>query len=111
MLQDETGGMALSLDGQDIRRSRALLLMPLRPGSIRLSTDREWRKATVLTGDIHDGKWCTCETTPAGKTEAGLAVNVSPDQAFSLLLVTESASSSKWYRAIERAMSDPASLP
>ena len=103
--------MVLSLDRQDIRRSRALLLMPLRPGSIRLSTDREWHKATVLTGDIHDGKWRNCETAPAEKTEAGLVVNVSPDQAFSLLLVTESGSASKWCKAIERAMNDPASLP
>ena len=34
VLQDETGGMVLSLDQQDLRRSRAVLLMPLRPGSI-----------------------------------------------------------------------------
>jgi len=102
--------MVLSLDGQDIRRSWALLLMPLRPGLIRVSTDRVWRKATVLTGDIHDGQWRTCETAPAGKTEAGLVVNVGPDQAFCLLLVTESANASKWCKAIERAMNDPASL-
>jgi hypothetical protein len=111
VLQDETGGMVLSLDGRDIRRSRALLLMPLRPGSIRISTDREWHKATVLTGDIHEGKWRSCETTPAVKTEAGLVVNVSPDQAFGLLLVAESGGASKWCMAIERAMNDPASLP
>ena len=103
--------MVLSLDGRDIRRSRALLLMPLRAGSIRILTDREWHKATVLTGDIHDGKWRSCETAPAGKTETGLGVNVSPDQAFSLLLVTESGSAAKWCKAIERAMNDPASLP
>jgi hypothetical protein len=111
VLEDETGGMALSLDGQDIRRSRALLLMPLHPGSIRVSTDRQWHKATVLTGDIHDGNWRSCETAPAGKTEASLVINVSPDQAFGLLLVTESASASKWCKAIERAMNTPASLP
>jgi len=111
VLQDETGGMVLSLDQQDLRRSRAVLLMPLRPGSIRLSTDREWHKATVVTGDIHEGKWRSCETAPAVKTEAGLVVNVSPDQALSLLLVTESGGARKWCKAIERAMNDPASLP
>jgi hypothetical protein len=110
VLEDETGGIVLSLDRQDIRRSRALLLMPLRPGSIRISTDRQWHKATVLTGDLHDGKWRTCETAPAGKSEAGLVVHVSLDQVFSLLLVTEPGSAPKWCKAIEGAMNDPASL-
>jgi hypothetical protein len=110
VVEDETGGIVLSLDRQDIRRSRALLLMPLRPGSVRISTEREWRKATVLTGDFHDGEWRTYETAPAGKSEAGLEVNVSPDQAFSLLLVTEPGRAPKWSKAIEGAMNDPASL-
>jgi hypothetical protein len=111
VLHDETGGMVLSLDREDIRRSRALLLMPLRPGPIRISTDREWHKATVMTGDIHDGKWGSCETVTAGRTETGLVINVSPDQVFSLLLVTESGNASKWCKAIERSMNDPVSLP
>jgi hypothetical protein len=111
VLQDETGGIVLSLDGQDVRRSRALLLMPLRPGSICISTDRQWHKVVVLTGNILDGKWRGCETAQAGKTETGLVVNVIPDQAFSLLLVTEPGSASQWCKTIERAMSDPASLP
>jgi hypothetical protein len=62
LLQDETGGIVMSVDRQDIRRSRALLLMPLRPGSVRLSIGRKWQKAIVLTGDIHDGKWANYET-------------------------------------------------
>jgi len=64
----------------------------------------------VLTGDLHDSKWRTCETAPAGKSEAGLVVNVSLDQVFSLLLVTEPGSAPKWCKAIEGAMNDPASL-
>jgi hypothetical protein len=110
LLQDETGGIVMSVDRQDIRRSRALLLMPLRPGSVRLSIGRKWQKAIVLTGDIHDGKWANYETAPAEQSEAGLVVRVSPDQVVSLLLVTEPGSASRWCQAIERAMSDPARL-
>jgi hypothetical protein len=110
VMEDETGGIVLSLDQQDIRRSRALLLMPLRPGSIRISTGRKWYQATVTTGDLRDGKWHTYETLPAGTSEGSLVVNVSPDQAFSLLLVTEPGSAPKWCKAIEAAMSDPSSL-
>ena len=64
----------------------------------------------MLTGDLHDGKWRTGETAPAEKSETGLEVNVSADQVFSLLLVTESGSAPKWCKAIEGAMNDPASL-
>jgi hypothetical protein len=84
--------------------------MPLRPGSVRLSIGRKWQKAIVRTGDIHNGKWATYETAPAEQSEAGLVVRVSPDQVFSLLLVTEPGSASRWCQAIERAMSDPARL-
>ena len=111
VVEDETGGIVLSLDRQDIRRSRALLLMPLRPGTIHISADREWHKATELTGDLHEGKWRTHDTAPAAKSEIGLVVNVSPDQALSLLLVTKPGSAQTWCKAIEGAMNDPASLP
>ena len=40
-----------------------------------------------------------------------LRINVSQDQVFSLLLVTESPSAPKWCKAVERALNDPASLP
>lgn len=111
LLQDDTGGIILSLDRRDVRRSRALLLMPLRPGTVHLSTGTKWHTPIVLTGDIHNGKWRHCESTPATTSTAGLEVKVSPDQALSLLLVTESGSASKWCQAVERAMNAPASLP
>lgn len=111
VLQDETGGIVLSLDRQDTRSSRALLLMPLRSGSVRLVSDRKWQKATVLTGDIQEGKWRSYDTAPAEQSEGGLLIEVSPDQAFRLLLVSESGSTSKWCRTTERAMNDPARLP
>jgi hypothetical protein len=37
-------------------------------------------------------------------------VNVSLDQVFSLLLLTEPVNAPKWCKAIEDAMTDPASL-
>ena len=85
--------------------------MPLRSGSVRLVSDHKWQKATVLTGDIQEGKWRSYNTAPAEQSEAGLLIEVSPDQAFRLLLVTESGSSSKWCRTTERALNDPARLP
>jgi len=84
--------------------------MPLRPGAVRLSSGANWHTPTVLTGDIHNGKWRHCESAPAATAAAGLEVKVSPDQALSLLLVTESGRASKWCQAVERAMNAPAAL-
>jgi hypothetical protein len=85
--------------------------MPLRSGTVRLHSDRKWRQATVLTGDIRNGQWRTCESAQADKSDDGLVLNVSPDQTLSLLLVTEAPKATKWCRAIDRAVTDPASLP
>ena len=111
LLEDSTGGMVLSLDGRDLRLSKALLLMPLRPGAVRLASGQQWRNAVVQTGDIKDGKWRPCETTAAERSPDGLRVQVSPDQALSLLILSEPRAAAKWRQAIERAMNDPASLP
>ena len=111
VVEDQTGGIVLSLDQQDIRRARALVLMPLRPGPVRLSSGRKWQKATVVTGEIREGKWRNYESAPAETTSGGLLINVAPDQAYSLLLVTEASSAAKWCKALESAMTTPASLP
>ncbi|MEK7674529.1 MAG: hypothetical protein AAB676_01675 [Verrucomicrobiota bacterium] len=111
LIKDETGGIAMSLDAQDLRRSQALLLMPLRAGTIRLATERQWRNAALHTGEVRDGRWWNYETAPVRLSDSGLVINIMPDQVFSLLLVTESETARDWSQTVERAMNDPASLP
>ena len=111
VLTDETRGFALTLDGQDIRRSRALLLMPLQTGTIRVSQTRLWQGGVVATGEIRDGEWRSCESAPLTSAQNEWTVNVSDDQVFSLLLVCGSAEMNRYIQAVERAMDDPASLP
>jgi hypothetical protein len=111
VIEDQTGGMVLSLDQRDIPRSRALLFMPLGPGVVRIAAERRWQEATILTGDIHEGQWRTCDRAPAERDPHDLLIKVTPDQTFSLLLVTEASSAPKWCQAIGRAMTAPASLP
>jgi hypothetical protein len=111
LLTDETRGIVLSLDGQDLRRSRALLLMPLQPGTIRLSQEQPWHAGVVATGEIRDGEWWSYESAPVTSARSEWAVQVSADQVFSLLLVCESPEVTRWTQAVERAMNDAGSLP
>ena len=111
LLTDETRGIVLTLDGQDVRRSRALLLMPLQPGTVRVNQTQPWRSGVVTTGEIRDGEWWSYESTPLNFSSNEWTVKVSSDQAFSLLLVCESTEVNRWTQAIERTITDPVSLP
>jgi hypothetical protein len=107
---DQTGGIIMSLDKRDLRRSESLLLMPLRPGRIRIASERRWRSGVLSTGEIRDGKWRNYETTPMQVSESVLEVNVALRQVFSLILITDSDSVGEWSAALERPFTQPDKL-
>lgn len=110
ILVDETHGIVVALDGADLAHSRALLMMPTRPGTIRLFPAQRWVQPVVETGEIQNGNWRVCALDPIPAAGAPMQVQVSPDQALSLLLVAEARAIPRWRHAIERAMTDPGSL-
>lgn len=111
VVQDGTSGAVLTLDGRDIRRSRAMVWMPLQPGSIRWQSDIRWNMPVVETGEIREGTWQTGETQAVDRSPGELGFAVSADQAFSWLLVCDREVLSRWRKALERAMTAPQSLP
>ena len=108
---DETRGILLSLDGLDVRRSRALLLMPTQPGQVQWRSTTAWTAPVVETGEFQNGRWRILESQAARSGESQLQIGVSADQAFSLLLVCERTAVVRWRQALERAITQPASLP
>jgi hypothetical protein len=108
---DETGGMLLSLDGQDIQRSGSFLLMPLQPGQIRWRHPGPAPNLTVQTGDFQGGTWRVFEETAARQDEVHWIIDVSVDQVDSLLLVCEKPQAARWRAALEQALNDPSALP
>ncbi len=111
IVMDETNGILLTLDGEDVRRSRAMVLMPLKPGKVNLMSEAVWRKAVVEVGEVRGGAWRTYETMPLTKQGKEIQVNVSEEQVYSLLLLCEAHDAARWRKAVERAMNEPASLP
>ncbi len=108
---DETRGILLTLDGQDVRRSRALVFMPIQPGQIQWRSTATWTAPVVETGEFRNGRWRILETQATRKSEDRMQIGVTADQAFNLLLVCEKSAVACWRQALERAMTHPASLP
>lgn len=108
VLRDDTGGAVLTLDGQDLAQSRAVLLMPLRRGEVRWARTAAATDLVMDTGGFEGGVWKSYAVqAPPG---AG-RVNITAEQEFSLVLVCEREALPRWRRFLERAITDPGSLP
>jgi len=110
-MSDFTNGILLTLDGEEVRRSRAMVLMPLKPGKVNLTSEAAWRQAVVEVGEVRGGVWRTFETVSVTKQGKEIQVNVMEDQVYSLLLLCEANDAPRWRQAMERAMNEPTSLP
>ena len=108
---DETRGVLLTLDGQDVRQSHALLLLPLQLGRMQWRSTVAWTEPTVEVGEIQGGQWQPLETQPARNSEGQMQLSVSSDQALSVLLVCEKSALGRWRQQIERGITNPGSLP
>lgn len=109
LLRDDTHGIVVTLDRRDLRQSRALVLMPLQPGRVGLPLRASRPSLALETGDLHDGAWRTLATAPlASDLAPRREIDVSPDQALSLLLVAPSTELPRWRSAVSRLARSPA---
>jgi hypothetical protein len=111
LTRDETGGILLSLDGRDIRESKSLLCMPTQAGKLMVKTRAGWDQPMLETGEIQDGRWTTFANAGLRADDIALTITVSPEQVYSLLLVTEQGKTDQSRRAVELAFTAPAQLP
>lgn len=98
----------LSLDGQDLRQSRAVLVAPFEPGTLILpasSTTHGIVGVHVL--DFSDGHWKEYERLSVGPPDA--VVEIDPDRA-TCVLVVDRGSDSRWREHLKKAMLKPVSI-
>ena len=93
----------LSLDGEDLRTSQAILVAPFEPGRVELP-DRAG-SAVALVGDFRDGRWATLEriALEAGRRK----VDIDADRATCLILVCPVADEVRWAARLTQAMLRP----
>jgi len=109
-LHDGTEGVVFSLDGEDLRRSKAVALLPLKPGVVRLRSAVDWAKPIAEVGEVRGGAWRTFETLIPARTPDGLQVTVGEDPVYSVILLCEEGQQARWRAVIERAMTKPGAL-
>ena len=107
ILEDHTGGIVLAVDGKGLTESRAVVLMPLRAGEVRLRSKAAWREAVLETGEIQNGAWHTLEAKGLPAAGQEVVVRVSPDQVFSILLLAEKAGLQRSHKALRQVIQTP----
>jgi len=88
--------MLTAEDGRDVLEPRALLLMPLGEGKIRISgwgadktpaSTKEGQEISAQVGEVAGGEWTPFETFAPRRTAQGIELDIDPDRAVSLILL------------------------
>ncbi len=97
----------LSLDGLDLRQSRAMLIGPFDVGRVELPP-RPGTYAAVV-GEFRGGRWTGLERIllPPGR----LVIPIDADRATCMILVCERGSEARWAERLTLAMTRPERLP
>ncbi|UCD28650.1 MAG: beta-galactosidase, partial [Planctomycetota bacterium] len=93
----------LSLDGLDLRQSRAFLMAPFEAG--RFEVCNPTGTLSVLIGEFQDGRWLTLDRRKIDKQSC--PVDVDPDLATCLMLFCSPADESKWIDSLTTSLIHP----
>jgi len=107
VVADTTQGILLSLDGADVRHSKALLAMPLRHGTVRWKTHSHWRGAVVEPGEVQGGRWRTFARRPLERESGEAVLAIEADDAFVWFLVCEESTAAGWREYVGRTLRNP----
>lgn len=89
--------LVLSLDGQDVAKAAALLVLPLGEGELKLTRD-----LPVTVGEVVDGTWRAYETLPSSQD---VAINELRSTAFLLLCPADQRD--RWTQAVAALVTQP----
>ena len=76
-----------SLDGQDIRHSQHLILLPITPGTLEIHTEARWKDPIAQIGQYAGSKWETLKTISLEIQSGTLAIKLDDDAARSIVIL------------------------
>jgi hypothetical protein len=76
-----------SLDGQGIRHSQHLILLPITPGTLKIHTEAKWKDPIAQIGQYAGSKWETLKTIPLEIQSGTLTIELDDDAARSILIL------------------------
>ncbi len=108
LLQSAGAVAAASLDGRDLRKSRAVLILPFSEGRVQVAAGRAGflRNRVILLGDVHNGRFRVFEQLPAGRGGM-VSVNFDADRATLLGLCCPTRERDKWVQVLNRWIATP----
>jgi len=108
-LEDGKGAhfMSYSLDGQDVRSSTQLCVLPLTEGTVRLDTRAEWSKPVALVGEVRGGEWVEYERIEAPVRGGSIRLEIDQDRCFSIILVAEESQVKACTTRLVRSLREP----
>ncbi len=95
--------LLVSLDGQDLRRTQALLIAPLEPGSVELPP--RGGDLVAVVGDFRQGKWVAAESMPWPSGPWQLEID--QDRATMVTLICHRNQQPHWEQFLELLLQHP----
>jgi hypothetical protein len=105
LVSGDAQAMYLSLDGQALGQSAAVLLCPFSAGRTALNSTRQWQDPVTLFGEIEDGQWRTLDVR-AGAPRYDL----DEDTMTCVLLICERSEQERWTGALTGAVRHPEAI-
>jgi len=89
-----------TLDGLDLRESKAVMILPSTPGKMTVGNRHAWRDPVLLVGEYRGGNWHTLEALPCDGP-GPFAFDLDADAAVSVLILCEQADRARWERELK----------
>lgn len=108
-LEDGAGAhfMAYSLRREDLRESRAVCILPLTEGPLRLETRADWVRPAASVGEVCGGRWTEYERLNSPVVGRAISIDIDDVRCFSIIVVAEEADLEQCTTRVARSLSHP----
>ncbi|NOY80758.1 MAG: hypothetical protein GXP31_07110 [Kiritimatiellaeota bacterium] len=112
LLQSAGTVAAAALDGRDLRKSRAVLILPFSQGRVQIAAGRAGflRNRVLLLGDVRNGRYRVLEQLPGGRGGT-VSVDLDADRATLIGLCCPAREREKWVRVLDQWIAAPEQFP
>jgi hypothetical protein len=102
--------MAISMNEQPLDKSRALLLLPMGEGEMRIPEADRWQQPMLLIGEIEGAKWKQYESFRPQRDGNMLKLPISASRSLSMMILCEAADQASAVGRMEAWVNRPWSL-
>jgi hypothetical protein len=102
--------MAISINEQPLESSRALLLLPMGEGRLRIPGGSRWRQPVVLVGEVAGAQWKQYESFPPEQDGSMLKLPIQAVRSLSMMILCEAADQAAAVKQVEASVNQPWSL-